>query len=143
MLMTQRTLHPLLASASTNTVTKRILSLGTTCSRSVHDTGVMPEPQQRAPPLIWVMKSPVQGDRAGAEGRLSPRRVQHVLEETKLSRCGGQGRLLSAPVSGGEHLAVNSPAKVGRVGGKSSSDCFMPGSLAFTGWGAENATEHK
>lgn len=31
----------------------------------------------------------------------------------------------------GEDLAINSPAKVGRVGGKRSFDCFMPGSLCF------------
>lgn len=43
----------------------------------------------------------------------------------------------------GEDLAINSPAKVGRAGGKSSFDCFMPGSRAFTRWGVENKTEHK
>jgi len=43
----------------------------------------------------------------------------------------------------GDDLAINSPAKAGRVGGKRSFECFMPGSLAFTRWGVENKTEHK
>lgn len=43
----------------------------------------------------------------------------------------------------GDDLAINSPAKVGRVGGKRSFDCFMPGSLAVTRWGVESKTEHK
>lgn len=91
------------------------------------------------------MKSPLEGGRAGAEGRLSPRRVQRVLEETKLSRRGGQGRLLSAPVSGGGGALGHKFSSQGGTGleGRAALTALCLAAFAFTGWGAENATEHK
>lgn len=93
--------------------------------------------QQSAPPLIlgnkfWDEKhrAVAPGDWAGAEEWVSNSAVSGITPRDKMRWCVKQegaefqreraqaGRLLSASVSGAMTSAINSPAKVGRVGGE-------------------------
>ncbi len=96
------------------------------------------------------------GDWAGAEEWVSNRTVSGITPRCRTRPKGdkmrwcvkregaefqrGPGQAPLSPYLRGEDPAINSPAKVQRVGGKRSFDCFMPGSSAFTRWSVENKT---
>lgn len=66
-----------------------------------------------------------------------------IWEGCRVSVRARAGSSHSAFFLRGNDSAINSPAKVGWVGGKRSFDCFTPGSLSVTRQGVENKTEHK